>query len=135
MYTYSELNNKIKLLGKTIDVPEKLLVGFGQKNQYAQPYIEIKFPFYYLVVSEKGRELDRQKFLNVDTLLYAVFEKITFEMALHYEVIHRVPFQDCRRVLFSYQLNLMEKLSLKWKKQLQSKIIDILKCNPYQDDM
>ena len=36
--------------------------------------IEIKFPFYYLITSENGRELEKQKFQDVDMLLYIVFE-------------------------------------------------------------
>ena len=63
-----------------------------------------------------------------------VFEKITFEMALEYEVAHRIPKQDSRRLLFSYQLKLMNKLSLKWRNQLQKKIVEIVKRNPYQDN-
>lgn len=133
MYTYRSLIEKIKLLGETIDAPKRLLDGFEKQNQYAQPYIEYKFPFYYLITSENGRELERQKFQDADMLLYSVFEKITFEMALEYEVMHRIPLQDTRRLLFSHQLKLMEKLSLKWKNQLQNKIIEIVKHNPYQD--
>ena len=134
MYTQNSLIEKIKHLGKVIDAPEKLLDGFEKQNQYAQPYIEYKFPFYYLITSENGRELERRKFHDVDMLLYNVFEKITFEMALEYEVAHRIPKQDSRRLLFSYQLKLMNKLSLKWRNQLQKKIVEIVKRNPYQDN-
>lgn len=135
MYSYSELKKKIEILGKIIDAPSRLFPELGQKDQFAKPYIEIKFPFYYLVISENGRELDRQKFLHTDMLLYAVFEKITFEMSLQYEVAHRVPSQDFRRVLFSHQLELMEKLSPEWREQRQNRIIDILNRHPYQDNV
>lgn len=135
MYTHRYVINKVKLLGEVIDAPERLLDGFKKRNQYAQPYIECKPPFYYLVTIENGKELERQKFLDADMLLYSVFEKITFEMALEYEVIHRIPTQDSRRLLFSHQLELMEKLSPKWKKRLQNKIFEIVKRNPYQDDL
>jgi len=68
-------------------------------------------------------------------LLYIVFEKITFDMALQYELIHRIPFQDSRRLLFSHQLKLMEKLSPEWKNVLQNRITEIIKRNPYQDGL
>lgn len=135
MYTHRALIEKIKLLGEVINAPERLLDGFEKQNQYAQPYIECKFPFYYLITSENGKELERQKFQDADMLLYSVFEKITFEMALEYEVMHRIQNQDSRRLLFIHQLKLMEKLSPKWKNQLQNKILEIVKCNPYQDDL
>ena len=135
MYTHRSLIEKIKLLGKVIDAPERLLDGLTKQNQYAQPYIECKFPFYYLITSENGRELERLKFRDVDMLLCSIFEKITFEMALEYEVMHRIPTQDSRRLLFSHQLKLMEKLSPKWRNQLQNKIFETVKRNPYQDGL
>ena len=135
MYRRRALIKKIKLLGKLIHAPERLLDGYEKPNQYAQPYIEIKFPFYYLIISENGREVKRQRFLNAERLLYAVFEIITFDMALQYELMHRVPLQDSRRVLFFYQLKLMEKLSAKWHKQLQNKIAGIVTLHPYQDGL
>ena len=135
MYTQRALIEKIKILGKIIDAPEKLLDGFEKRNQYAQPYIEAKFPFYYLITSENGKEMKRQQFKDADTLLYIVFEKITFDMALQYELIHRIPFQDSRRLLFSHQLKLMEKLSPEWKNVLQNRITEIIKRNPYQDGL
>ena len=135
MYTHRSLIEKIKLLGEVIDAPKRLLDGFGKQNQYAHPYIECKFPFYYLITSENGKELERQKFQDADMLLYSVFEKITFEMALEYEVTHRIQNQDSRRLLFIHQLKLMEKLSPKWKNQLQNKIVEIVNRNPYQDDL
>ena len=133
MYTQKLLIKKIKLLGKVIDAPERLLYGLEKQNQYAQPYIECKFPFYYLITSENGKEIERQKFQNIELLLYSVFEKVTFDMALEYEVKHRIPSQDSRRVLFSHQLYLMGKLSPKWHDQLEQKIFEIVKYNPYQD--
>lgn len=133
MYTYNVIINKINSLAKKINVPKTLLDSLQRQNQYAQPYIEIKFPFYYLVVSENGREIKRQKFKNAEGLMFAVFEELTFVMAIQYELMHRVMGKDSRRIIFSYQLELMEKISIKWKDILQVKINQILRDNPYND--
>lgn len=135
MYVFGALRKKIERLGKIIDAPENLLSGWEKKNQFARPYIELQFPFYYLVICENGREIERQRFPKVDMLLFAIFEIITFEMAIKYEAEHRILGQDCRRVLFSYQLELMGKLSSKWEKQLQDKFIRVLKRNSYHDNL
>ena len=134
MYSYSSLEKKAKTLASIINAPERLLPQFGQSNQAACPFVLISFPYFYLVVSENGTIIEKKKFLTEDMLLYSIFERITFNMAMEYEVVHRAPNQDFRRILFSYQLVLMQRLSDAWKKRLQEKIDDILCTNPFSDD-
>lgn len=133
MYQYNYLRRKTMELCEIIDVPKALIPDFGKENSIAHPYIEIKIPFLYLVVNENGIELERKKCCNSDQLLYLVFKKITFDMAVQYEVENRNINQDPRRVIFSYQLELMKKLSLRWNKSLKEEINNILLKAPYND--
>jgi hypothetical protein len=133
--TYDSLIKRIRKLGEKINVPEESYPDFKKSRDLAHPYIEIMFPFYYWIVIERGQELERKKFFNVNDLIYEVFKHITSDMALWYEVSHRIEGQDFRRVMFSHQLNLMGKLCSQWQERIQQDIDKILVKSPYDDTL
>jgi len=71
--------------------------------------------------------------LDEDELLYWIFEGITFGMAGRYELQHRVPYQDFRRILFEHQLELIAKLNTKWKERREFEQKETLSRHPFHD--
>ena len=56
-------------------------------------------------------------------------------MAFDYERKHRIEGQDCRRIAFEKQLELMEILGYEYKQRAESEINEILKGHPFQDEL
>ncbi|MEJ2294250.1 MAG: Imm63 family immunity protein, partial [Candidatus Lokiarchaeota archaeon] len=69
---------------------------------------------------------------DVHKLLYWIFKDIVFEMASDYELNHRKPEEDFRKLLFNKDLALFEKLDNQWYVWEKEDIDNILKENPYE---
>jgi len=72
--------------------------------------------------------------LDEDELMYWIFEGITFRMASQYELHHRVPKRDFRRILFQRQLELLEELSPAWRARGEREQAETLAQFPYRDE-
>jgi hypothetical protein len=58
---------------------------------------------------------------------------VTFDMALKFELAHRHPTEDCRRLLFRTQEDLLQRLNPAWADDLRRKHEDILRRHPFRD--
>lgn len=101
--------------------------GFGD------PHIEIDDGGYHYVIWERGTEHERRTTEELDELLYWLMDNITFQMALEYELHHRVPNQDFRRLLFETQLKLLNRINSDFHKRKEEEINIILIDTPYND--
>ena len=135
LLTHEELNqimlNTLRLIGGE----EKLLPKINVSNGLAYPYIEIGRYGYEYVCNERGMELFRKLPVDLNELLYLVFEKITSEMAIRYEAKNRNYIEDNRRMMFSKQIDLLRILSNTWAERRNAEHLQILKSHPFRDDM
>ncbi len=113
-YSLDEIKAEINRLAAQIGAPEDLLPTYGYSEDGARPHIEVDAGRYHYVVLECGEELSRITSTDLGELLYHVFAAITFELACKYELKHRIPHQDFRRLLFQRQVELLAMLSPKW---------------------
>jgi len=103
---------KIEELASKIGAPAQLLPAYGHAIDHdgfmilLQPSGQMHYVF-----MERGKEFSRKTTNDLDTLLYWVFDDITFAMAGDYELKHRVIDQDPRRVQFTKQENLLALIS------------------------
>lgn len=126
------LQKKMKKLGNIIGVPLEKYPNLEQSND-AHPYIEIHGNHFWFIIKERDIVCIKKEFNTMEELLFEVFDNITFSMAMDYELEHRIDGQDCRRLIFEHQLDLMGKLNVQWKDKLQKKIHTILLEHPYND--
>lgn len=124
----------MKLVGMKIKVPKELYPSIGIRKNDDQAYIKYKIPYFYWIVRERGEIIVQEKFFHFTDLMYFIFKKITHEMASLYERKHRVKNQSFRRILFSHQIYLMDKLSHRWADKLKIDIDNILSVSPYLDE-
>jgi hypothetical protein len=121
-------------LAAKIGAPHDALPTYGYTKDFAYPHIEVDQSFLmHFVVIERGKEIDRRSTANLDTLLYWVFDGITFSMASKYEVNNRVPNQDTRRLLFAKQEELLESLKPGWGETCKMRHQEILINYPFND--
>lgn len=72
---------------------------------------------------------------NLDDIYYSICEHLSFTIARKYEVKNRVKGQDTRRLMFSKQLEILQKVNLKYYQRCKEEIEKILKENPYDDEL
>ncbi|WP_417813918.1 Imm63 family immunity protein [Thalassospira alkalitolerans] len=119
-------------LGDKIDAPYASTIIFDSSPQNGRPHLEIKGDEFHYICEERGLIIHDNKTNNIDELLYWIFQNISFEMALDYEFKNRKKGQDTRKILFSKQLEILQKISEKWKLKRQEEINGILKFNPFK---
>lgn len=83
----SEIN---KLLIKVEDIPKHFIPQVNISNDFAYPYIDIGSEgILYLVVRERGIEYERIAYNNLDLLIEEIFKRLSFELAVRYELENR----------------------------------------------
>ncbi|WP_417810608.1 Imm63 family immunity protein [Thalassospira alkalitolerans] len=119
-------------LGDKIDASYASTIIFDSSPQNGRSHLEIKGDEFHYICKERGLIIYDNKTNNIDELLYWIFQNISFEMALDYEFKNRKKGQDSRKILFSKQLEILQKISEKWKLKRQEEINGILKFNPFK---
>jgi len=109
------------------------LPTYGHTEDFARPHIEVDSRGYHFVVVERGEELSRFTTRDLDDLLYQIFETTTFSLACDYELAHRIETQDCRRLSFQRQLELLSQLSEHWGRREAQEHEQILREHPFDD--
>jgi hypothetical protein len=135
MLTLSEIKAQVDELATKIGASGYILPTYGHSEDFARPHIEVDMHGYHYVIVERGKELKRITTTDLDDLLYHIFEAVTFSLACDYEVTHRVPDQDFRRLLFNYQVELLSALSTEWAARESADHERILKQAPFNDQL
>lgn len=88
---------------------------------------------YHYIINERGNVFEDKITIDINQLLYWVFENITSQMAFHFELQNRIKGKDPRRTAFSKQLELLGILNEEWKKEQERKHNEILSKHPFDD--
>ncbi len=99
------------------------------------PHIEVSENSYSYVVTERGLELERRTTESEEEVLYWLTASMVFSVAVRYELCHRQPGRDCRRVLFAHELELMDRINPVWRQRKAVEIGQILEQHPYRDEI
>ena len=126
------IKRAVDLLSKRISAPTRLLPTYGIPQE-DHPHIEQDSNGFHYVIVERGQETRRDTTRDLEELLYWIFEAITFEMAIEYELQNRIEAQDSRRLTWKHQLDLLGKLDDSWRKRAEREIESILRSYPYDD--
>jgi hypothetical protein len=129
-----EIKVEIERLAKLIDANEDQLPTYGVSEQSGRPHIEVDDLGYHYVNAERGHEFKRLTTWELDQLLYAVFQAVTFRLAINFELRHRIEGKDCRRLAFQKQIELLSVFPHKWDECRSNEISEILKDHPFDDN-
>jgi hypothetical protein len=131
----SQIESRVEEIAQIIGATRESLPTFGHSEQDGRPHIEVDARGYHYVIAERGHEFQRHTTTDIDELLYKVFQGVTFELAGRYELKHRVQEQDFRRVLFSYQEELLSQLAPSWGERRKREHEQILEQYPFDDEV
>jgi hypothetical protein len=90
--------------------------------------------YYYGSIGDRGEKIIN-KTSELFDVAYYIFDFLTSVMAFRYEDKHRLPGQPLRSIAFPKQLELMSIIGREYKIKAEHKIKEILKENPYEDDI
>jgi len=128
------LEREFNRLSKKISVPERLKPSFGPSDYDEKPYVfeDYKNNLHY-AAKERGQISFDKITSDFDEILYWIFDSITFSMAVDFELNSRIEEQDCRRIAFEHQTQLMTTINKIWGKKTIKKHNEILKEHPFDD--
>ena len=134
MKTLAEIQNEVSRLAAQIGAMEKFLPTYGRTTDGARPHIEVDSRGYHYVVVERGEEIKRIITRDFDELLYHIFESVTSTLTYDYELANRIENQDCRRLAFQHQIELLSKISTTWANRESKQHGEVLRQHPFDDD-
>src|ERR1700755_599092 len=132
--TLRDIEADVAALARRIGASEGELPTYGVSQDFGRPHVEVEHGFYWYVVMERGQELERRFTPNYDDLLYWIFRDATHRLSFAYELTNRVEDQDCRRIAFPKQIELMKQIGSTIGERLERDIADILRHAPYDDE-
>ena len=112
--------------------PDHLFPSYGRSQDFARPHIEVHDAYHYVVV-ERGEELRRDTTIDLNELLYWVFQSITHDMASSYAAARHPPANGFRRAMFRRQLQLLGFLDAGWSARRRAEIMATLTAHPFTD--
>jgi hypothetical protein len=134
MKTLAEIEAEVARLSERIAAPGNAYPTFGYSADFARPHIEIGGGQYHYVAVERGTEVFRKSTSDLDELLYWIFDGVTFSMACAYELEHRIPGQDFRRLMFSKRVELLTSIDPDMGRRGKEQIAETLRNAPFNDD-
>jgi Immunity protein 63 len=127
----TEVDQRAAIIGASGD---SSLPTYGRTDDSGRGHLEVDQLSYHYVIAERGQENSRVSTTDLDAVLYLVFQAVTFSIAMKYEVKHRIRTQDCRRILFKHQIELLSKLSEAWSRRCAQERDVILRKHPFDDN-
>jgi hypothetical protein len=109
------------------------LPSYGPTKDYSRPHVEVDARGYHLVIVEHGLERGRFTTGELDELLFHIFQHVTCSLAVDYELAHRIQTQDCRRLGFQKQIELLSQISKQWAEREAAEHQHILRGQPFDD--
>ena len=134
MKTLREIEEDVNSLAVRIGASANDLPSYGQSRDFAFPHVEVADGQYHHVVVERGQEIDRKSSTDYNDLLYWIFSDATHNLAFDYELKNRIEDQDCRRIAFPKQVQLIAKISTAMADRKRKEIEAILLRAPYDDE-
>jgi hypothetical protein len=133
--TLKSIKAEVDRNAKLISTSGNYLPTYGYSRDLGYSHVEVdkKGLLHYVIVDERGQERERKTTGNLIELLFWIFDGVTFSMASDYERTNRIETQDCRRLLFVKQEELLGIVDKNWKEVKQKEHEEILKRNPFDD--
>lgn len=128
-----EIQKIVYGLAEKIAAPISKVLTFGISLDDGTPCIQFEGGMFYYFARDRNAIAFRKETRDIDLLLYWVFSDITFDMAVRYEVKNRKENADPRRLIFSYQIELLQQIDPEWAKKEREAIDEILERSPYID--
>jgi hypothetical protein len=134
MKTLLDIEKEVAALAERIAASGRDLPTYGITRDFGYPHVEVANGSYHYVVVERGQEIQRRSSPKYEDLLFWIFSDVTHNLAFSYELNNRIADQDCRRIAFPKQIELMKQLSFEMGERMEEHTADVLSRAPYDDE-
>lgn len=134
LWTIDNIQKEVNTMLLNLDLPEYSLPLCTVPIGDGTPYISFENNKYNYIYSERGYEFSRKITESIDELLYWIMYDFIHKLAVKYELMHRIPKRDSRRIYFPKIVELMDKINIEWGLKVKKELDDILKNSPYDDN-
>ncbi len=131
--TLADVEAAVRALYARLGAGEGAMPTFGHTVDGAHPHVEADERGLHLVTIERGQELDRFTTTDLDALLDRIGVGAAFGMACDWELHHRQPHRDVRRMIFARQVETLRRVSDAWADREAARHADILREHPFDD--
>jgi len=131
--TLAEVEAAVRALYARLGAGEGALPTFGYSVDGAHPHVEVDARGLHLVTVERGQETERFTTPDLDALLERIAVGAAFGMACTWELRHRVPRRDVRRLIFARQVEILRRVSDAWADGEAERHAAILRTHPFDD--
>ncbi len=128
----AEMQTRVDTMAARIGLQPRHLPTFGASDQDARPAVLYDGQWHY-VIAERGHDYSRETTDQAQALLYLVFHDAAGFEAGEYELAHRQPGRDSRRIRFERHIELLTQLDEEWGRRQRSEIEKTLTRYPYND--
>jgi len=125
MYKLLKIKKMVNKINKDLGLPENKLPAYGFDYGYRNTYVTVSKDGYSLIAFGHYRDEKNNyllvKTLDINELIFEIFNSATHRIAFDYELKNRIPDQDCRIIAFNKHIEILSSL------QLERKFVDKLK--------
>lgn len=131
--TLRSVTDRYHAIAGKLAAPAKFVRFVTTPQHDGSPHIECIGGEFHYVVTERGIEHERRKTSDAEELLFWIVSDLTWEMAVEWEVRHRIEGEDFRRQMFRKDIELMSLVSEDWARRKKEKYEKILGQYPFDD--
>ncbi|MDL2325344.1 immunity 63 family protein [Ruminococcaceae bacterium OttesenSCG-928-A16] len=137
MLTEKELYQKVLVgLLKVPGFTRSMLDGrIGKPGQECVPYLYVQGENYVYECYERGQRIKHKTTQNQTIAMYWVYESLIFALAFKYELEHRNPLQDNRRLAFAKMSEWFLLIGTPFIEIWEQQLNHTLAIAPYSDDI
>jgi len=131
--TLDSIRDQFLEIARNLHAPAKC-ARFNTSAQHdGCPHVECTNGEFNYVVTERGNEFERRKTNDPQELLFWLVSDLTWELALEWELRHRIPGEDFRRQLFRKDIELITQINPEWARRKREKYEKILGEYPFNN--
>lgn len=133
LLSIEEIQKEVDKLVSKIGYPPHSVTVFSVPTNDGTPYVSFENQMYNYISSERGYEFSRKTTKSVNELLYWITLGFVSNISFQYELEHRIPGRDGRRIAFPMIIALMAIMNKEWEVKAQKEIDQTLSNAPYND--
>jgi hypothetical protein len=104
-----------------------------ERSDDGSPHVEFSDGQFHYIVTERGLDLESRSTPDVREIVYWMLYDVTFWQGVEFEFKNRIETQDCRRMIFAHQLELMSKADSDFAIRLLAHHAETLRKYPFND--
>lgn len=132
LWTLQQVNDEVQRLRSILHGKPVAWADFGIDEDGGSSHVRIDDRYHWIAM-ERGQECAHQATDDVDELLYWIIASNAVGTAGRWEMEHRHPTDDFRRLYFARAVELLARVKPEWAARQQAEWDEVLARHPFVD--